>query len=110
MQRALHFDGNLQISDGRREYTVVGSGTGLRAEIGDLRTDVFSLLRMGVSVQRARRLSRELVRRGLTLVITRKGIPVAELGAGVRAGFLARLIGFPHLRFFKNRLRGRTTP
>ena len=49
----------------------------------------------------ARRLARELDARGLTLVVTRNGAALAELGAGVRASPLARLFGLAHVRLPK---------
>jgi hypothetical protein len=103
MLGSLNVDGQLQLSNGERNVTLTAEGSRIQAEIGDFPTDFFSLLRLGVNVKRARLLSRQLQALKMTLVITRDGVSLAELGSGVRTGPLARLRGLLRLLFQKRR-------
>ena len=95
----LDFSAALEIMLDDRTIEVTADGPRVCAEIAAL-DGVRPTLRMATSgIVLARRLSRVLDRSELTLVITRNGKPLAELGAGVRGGRLARLFGFSRVRF-----------
>jgi hypothetical protein len=80
---------------------LVADGSTWRAEIGSLEIRRPTLRLVRSSFTLVRRLSRILAARHLTLVITRSGRPVAELGAGVAGGLAARLLGASRVRVFR---------
>lgn len=99
MHRDVEITGHLEIAlEDRGIVDVTAHGSRIRAEIGD-----FTLARPGLRLVRssallARRLARVLAARALTLAVTRRGEPLVELGAGVEAHPLARLIGWARVR------------
>ncbi len=94
----IELEGNLQLELGDARVEISAAGARVRAEIGDLEPRPRSLRQAASYVTFARRLSRLLDLRGLTLAITKNGAPFAELGAGVRGGPLERLFGLPRVR------------
>ncbi len=98
MARVVEVSGALHVTLDERTIEVTADGSRVRAEIGDIATGRPSIRLAASSFVLARRLSRSLDRSALTLVITRAGVEVAELGAGVRGGRLARFLGMPNVR------------
>ena len=98
----LEFEGELQITaqDGG-SIDVSASGSRVRAEIGTFSLGRPTLRLVTSSVVLARRLATVLERESITLVITRDGKPVAELGAGVKGGLAARLFRMPRVRMHR---------
>ena len=98
----LELDGTLQITapDGLR-VDVSATGATVRAEIHSLALRRPSLRLVRSSLVLARRVARMLDRQKLTLILTRDGKPLAELGAGVRGGLGARLLGLSRVRFYR---------
>jgi hypothetical protein len=99
--RRLEIEGSLHVSLDERSIEIVAEGSHVRAEIAafEVRRPSFRLLASSLSL--ARRLSRSLERRGLTLTVTRDGKPLAELGSGVRGVGVARLFGLSRVRVFR---------
>jgi hypothetical protein len=93
--------GHLELSlDDERFIDVTAHGSRIRAEIGTLGPKRPGLRFIGSSALLARRLSRVLNARKLTLAITREGETVAEIGAGVPGNPIAKLLGFGRVRVF----------
>jgi hypothetical protein len=99
---ALEIDGLLHITGefGER-IDLLGEGSRLRAEIGSSRVRRPTLRLLRSSVVFANRLAGVLARQDLTLVVTRRGKPLVELGAGVRGGIAERFLRMPRVRIFR---------
>jgi hypothetical protein len=97
----LEVTGSVTLTVDGRTIEVTGTGTRVRAEIGGLDAGRPSLRLATSGYALARRLSRALDARALTVEITRDGRTVAELGAGVRGGTLARLLGIARVRIVR---------
>ena len=91
-----------------RTIALTANGSRVRLEVGDVpkRRTTLRLLRSSLTL--ARRLSRALHDRSLTLVVTRDGEPLFEIGTGVTGGLLARLLGIACVRLYRPKRRGRT--
>ena len=100
----IELDGELQITGAEGDaIRLVGEGSRLRAEVGAV-TAVRPTLRLASSgVTLARRLAKVLAQRNLTLLVTRSGVPVIELGAQARGGIVERLFGMPRVRLFRRK-------
>lgn len=100
----LEIDGMLQITGtGGESIAVSGEGSRIRADIGSLATGRPTLRLIGSSLVLARRLAKALARRELTLLITRSGTPLIELGSAARGGFLERLLRMPRVRLYRRK-------
>jgi hypothetical protein len=100
--RTLNVEGRLDIAgEGGERIDVFAAGSVLRAEVGSypVRRPTLRLVRSSMVL--ARRLSIVLEAQGLTLVVTRAGKPLAELGAGVMGGIAARMLRMPRVRLFR---------
>jgi hypothetical protein len=95
---ALELTGTLQLSLDDVTIDVTAFGSRVRVEIGDFEPGRPTLRLVRSTSTLARRLASALDARRLTLVITRHGKPLVELGAGVRGGRLARALGFGRVR------------
>ena len=98
MRRGLEVMGALRLTVDDRTIDVTAMGSRVRAEIGELPNVRPSVRLVASSFTLARRLSRALDATDLTLVITRDGRTVAELGSGVRGGALATMLGIARVR------------
>lgn|GEM_PF-3513531 len=101
MPRALDLSGRLQVGVDDRTFELTASGSSVRLEIGDFAPSLRSLRFVRSGGTLARRLGRVLAARAVTLVVTRNGRPIVELGAGVRSGRFARLLGFANVRLVR---------
>ncbi len=100
----LELDGKLQITGTEGEAIVLfGEGSRLRAEIGSLSAPrpTLRLARSGAKL--VRRLSKVLARRKLTLLVTRSGVPLVELGSEVRGGLAERIFGMSRVRLYRRK-------
>lgn len=100
----LELDGKLQITGTEGEAIVLfGEGSRLRAEIGSLSAPrpTLRLARSGAKL--VRRLSEVLARRKLTLLVTRSGVPLVELGSEVRGGLAERIFGMSRVRLYRRK-------
>ncbi len=84
-----------------RQIDVTCRGSSLSAEVGDLTFGKMSLRKARANYSIARRLSRFLVRASLTVEITRHGRTILQLGAGVHANPLARILGIANVRLVR---------
>ncbi|GAC1310652.1 MAG: hypothetical protein NVS2B3_17500 [Vulcanimicrobiaceae bacterium] len=101
MAADVEITGRLELTlDDAATIDVTAHGSRVRAEIGDLAPRRPSLRFVASSAQLARRLSRVLHARTLTLSITRHGETIVEIGSGVRGGPVARLFGLSRVRVF----------
>lgn len=99
MPSDVEITGHLELMlDDDATIDVTAYGSRVRAEIGDLGPIRPSLRFVRSSATLARRLSRLLHARTLTLTITRHGEPFVEIGSGVNGGPLARLFGLSRVR------------
>lgn len=97
----VEITGHLELTlDDDATIDVTAHGSRVRAEIGDFGPRRPSLRLVRSSAQLARRLSRVLDARTLTLSITRHGETLVEIGSGVRGGPLARLLGLSRVRVY----------
>lgn len=103
MARGLEVSGFLQVTVDDRTIDVTADGSRVRAEIGDLASGRPSLRHALSGLTLARRLSRLLDESAITLLVTREGRPIAELGSGVRGGALARFLRVPRVRIVRSR-------
>ncbi|MBD5653857.1 MAG: hypothetical protein IAI50_01600 [Candidatus Eremiobacteraeota bacterium] len=103
MANVVEISGSLQLSIDEREIDVTAFGSRVRVEIGDLAPARPTFRFVRSTSQLARRLARALNERRLTLVVTRHGSPVVELGSGVRGGALARILGLGRVRVYRRR-------
>ncbi len=97
----LEIEAALEITTAEgRTIELSAAGSKWRAEIGslELRRPTLRLVRSSLSL--ARRLSRLLATQKMTLVITRSGRPLAELGSGVSGGPVAKLLGASRVRVY----------
>ena len=87
-------------ADTGRRIALSAQGSRVRLEIGDLppRRTTFRLLRSGFTL--ARRLSKALDDRSLTLTVTREGEPLVDLGSGVAGNLAMRLLGISRVRTY----------
>ena len=100
----VEITGHLELTlDDHATIDVTAHGSRVRAEIGDLGLHRPSLRLLRASAMLARRLSRLLHARTLTLTVTRFGEPLIDVGAGIRGGPLARLLGFSRVRVYWRR-------
>lgn len=100
----VEITGHVELSlDGERTIDVTAHGSRIRAEIGAFAPGRPGLRLVRSSAQLARRLSRVLAARELTLSLTQDGKPLADLGAGVTGSPLARLLGFSRVRVYWRR-------
>jgi hypothetical protein len=99
--RGLEVTGSLTLTTLDRRIDVTADGSRVRAEIGDLALGRPSLRRATTGYALTRRLLRVLDAASLTVDVTRHGRTVAEFGAGVRGGALARLVGLSRVRIVK---------
>jgi len=100
----LEVDGSFELTGSNGEsIALIGEGSRIRADIGSLSTGrpTLRLVRSGVIF--LRRLAKLLARRNLTLLVTRSGVPLIELGAAARGGFAARLIGLSRVRLYRRK-------
>jgi hypothetical protein len=102
LTRVLEIEAALEITtaDGRT-IELNAAGSRWRAEIGSLELRRPTLRLVGSSLTLVRRLSRVLAAQNVTLVITRSGRPLAELGAGVSGGPVAKLLGASRVRVYR---------
>jgi hypothetical protein len=98
MGRGLEVVAALQMTVDDRTIDLTADGSLVRVEIGDLAIGRRSLRLATSGYVLARRLSRVLVASQMTLRVTRHGRRIVELGAGVRGGALARLLGISRVR------------
>jgi len=97
----VEITGHLELSlDDEHVIDVTAQGSRISAEIGTFGPKRPGLRFIGSSALLARRLSRVLHARKLTLAITREGKTLAEIGAGVPSNPIARLLGFGRVRVF----------
>ena len=101
VSHAVEITGHLELSlDDEHTIDVTAQGTRIRAEIGDFGANRPGLRLVRSSAMLARRLSRVLHARHLTLSITRNGASLVDIGAGVSGSPLARLFGFSRVRVY----------
>ena len=94
----------LEITGAEGEsIALVGEGSRLRAEIGTLSTGRPTLRLASSGLILVRRLAKLLARRNVTLLITRFGVPLIELGAEARGGLAERLFGMSRVRLFRRK-------
>jgi hypothetical protein len=86
-----------------RHIDVTCRGSSVSAEVGDLPIGKMSLRTAKSNYFVARRLSRFLVRASLKVEITRHGRTVLEVGAGVHASPLARILGIANVRLVRSK-------
>ena len=100
----LEIEAALEIttSDGRT-IELNAEGSRWRAEIGSLEVRRPTLRLVRSSFTLARRLSRLLAAQNMTLVVTRSGLPLAELGAGISGGPVAKLLGASRVRVYRRK-------
>ena len=104
MPHQVEITGSLQVGlDGERTIDVTANGSRVTAEVGDLASGRTPLRFLRSRYVFARRLSRVLDRRALTLVLTNDGEPVAEFGSGVRGGLFDRLVGLARVRRYRKK-------
>ena len=99
--RGIDVVADLRITIDDRAIDVTADGSSVRAEIGNLAAGRPTLRFALSGLSLARRVSRALDGAALTVVLTREGRPVAELGANVRGGVLARLLRIPNVRLIR---------
>jgi len=101
MRHDVELTGRLELLlDDERMIDVTAHGSRIRAEIGDAGPKRPGLRFIRSTAILARRLARLLHARKLTLSITRHGEPFLEIGAGVSAHPLARVLGFSRVRMY----------
>jgi hypothetical protein len=101
--RGLEVSGFLQVTIDDRTIDVTAEGSRVRAEIGDMASGRPSLRLAITGFTLVKRLARALDDRALSLLVTRDGRPVLELGSDVRSGTLARIFGVRHVRIVRDR-------
>jgi hypothetical protein len=101
MGRGLEVVATLQMTVDDRTIDLTADGSRVRVEIGDLTIGRWSPRLATSGFALVRRLSRVLVASQMTLHVTRNGRQIVELGAGVRGGAVARLLGIACVRIGK---------
>jgi hypothetical protein len=100
----LELEGLLRITGEKGEtIDLTGEGSRLRADIGSLSVRRPTLRLVRSSLVLVRRLARLLTQRKLTLLVTRAGDPLVELGAQARGGVVERLLRMPRVRIFRRK-------
>lgn len=98
----LELEGDLEFTaENGHRIALSAHGSNVRLELGPVPGQRTTLRLLRSSVTLVRRLSRVLQNRSLTLVITREGEPLIELGTGVTGQAVARLFGMSRVRFYR---------
>jgi len=97
----VEITGHLELTlDDAHTIDVTAHGSRIRAEVGDIGPKRPGLRFVASGAVLARRLSRVLHARTLTLSITRDGEPLVDIGAGVTGHPLGRLLGLSRVRVY----------